>query len=283
MAEHDNLDGINPVGQIPGIYINRSNFHLTPLPDTDFMSMIRLVPVMFSDLNFAAMMQAFSILYGINVVTENLTMSPNKFWQFNQDPTLDVVPQVGMIKPEVNIAEMQEYIMKLLSFWLSTRNVKAGTVGRADDSLSGISKMIDEADTSADRQKQVVHFQRAEDDLWELITRKLHPYWVKNKMINTQLEWSPNVEIKIDFPEQLPLIDRSKILEDSLKELEADLTLPEIVIHKLNPTLTESEVEDLYNEITERRSQSIQIPIIEPENDESLVEENDSGATESQN
>jgi len=138
------------------MYVNRSPNFLLPPEDTDTMRMTVLLPVLLSDLNYAVKYQAFSILYGINVDDQNLAKSPEAFWMFKTDPGDDNKPEVGQIKPQVDITEVIQLIVTELSMWLNSRNIRPGSVSNvsAENMVSGISKLVDEMDTSDDRQKQ---------------------------------------------------------------------------------------------------------------------------------
>lgn len=271
MAALDNPQGVNPVGEIPAIYINRSVFSICPPVDTDLDKMVKLFPVLMSDLNFAVMMQSFSIIYGIDVDNQNVVMSPNAFWTFESNPTSDKTPQIGQIKPQVDISEVISFISSQLQLWLNSRNVRPGTIGgpNAESSASGISKIIDESDTSEDRERQAKFFKRAEEDMWELIIKKLHPMWRKADLIDTNLDWSPNVKIEVEFPEQLPLIDRTAVLDDAIKEIGAGLTTRLISIQRLNPGMTETEAEELLAKIEEDK----QTQVIETDDDADNTDE----------
>lgn len=262
------LDGTNPIGQIPAIYVNKSKFSVVPPMDTDFLKMTKLIPILLSDLNFAAMMQSFSIIYGINVDNENAVISPNAFWTFHSKPGSDDKPEVGIIKPQVDIDQVLNLATALVSMWLKSRNIRPGVVAdlSISNAASGISKIIDESDTSEDRQRQVGYFKKAENKFWKLITKQMHPYWMDRKMIDTNLSWSPTVEIQVDFQEQTPLLDRTKVLDEVIKELNASLTLPQIAIQRLNPEMSENEAMDLLNKIDELKAKPIVVETNDVEN-----------------
>ncbi len=259
------LDGTNSFGKIPGVYINRSLYSIVPPVDTDLERMVKLFPIMLSDMNFAIMMQAFSIFFGIDIDDQNITLSPNAFWSFKTDPASKNAPQIGTLKPDVDIAETMQYMAALLQLWLNSRNVRPGTIGiiSGDNAASGISKIIDESDTSEDRQKQVQFFTKGEQSFWELIIQTMHPMWRNMKQIDTNLDWSKSAKIKVEFPEQIPLSRRMDRLNEAEKELALGLTLEVIQIQKLNPGMTEDEAEDLLQKIEDNK-----VVVVLPEDDE---------------
>lgn len=253
-------DGTNIYGKIPFVYINQSEDLLIPKIDTDIKKMIVLLPVMLADLNFAAMMQAFSIIYGIDIDNEGIKMSPNAFWRFKSDPTNENTPQIGVLKPQVEIEATLKLIQSEMGLWLETKGLKASSVGKltADNYSSGIAKMIDNVDTSEERQKQVSVFQSAESELWDLIINYLHPVWRSKNIIDISLDFTKGVSIQTNFSPQLPIIDRGKVVEDLDKEVKAGFTTKRIAIQKLNPNLSGDEIDTLIEQIEEENLESKQ-------------------------
>lgn len=251
MAAENNEDGINIFGKIPGIYINKSRNLLIPKPDSDIKKMSILLPVMLADLNFAVMMQAFSILYGIDLNNEGMSISPNAFWHFKSNEDSDKKPEIGVLKPQVDIMPTLELIQSQISMWLQTRGIKPGSVGQLtkENFASGISKMIDEMDTSEERQKQVSVYSYAESDFWDLIINHMHPVWRAQNAIENRLDFTSGVEIKTLFHEQLPLLNRGDVVRDLKAEVDAGFTTRKNAIKKLNPRMSDSEVVELIGEI----------------------------------
>jgi hypothetical protein len=174
-------DGINPLGRIPFVYGNRSRQHLIPVQDTDLIQMTKVIPVTLTDLGGAVMFQCFSVIYGINLQAENLTFTPNAFWSFKSDPIAQTPPQIGTIKPEVDVDKVLNFIHAQMSMLLETKGLRVGAMGTTEGAMnpSGISKMIDEADTSDIIDKSKKFFIKEEKDLWDLYKLK-NNYWVKN-------------------------------------------------------------------------------------------------------
>lgn len=277
----DNIDGENPINKIPSVWVNRSFHSIVPQIDTDVLRMTKIIPVLLSDLNYAVMFQSFSILYGIDVDTQNLRMSPNAFWNFKSDPTKDKAPSVGVIKPSVDIQQVVQFIQAQLTFWLNSKNIRPGTVGglASENFASGISKIIDEMDTAEDRQKQVHYFAKAEKELWSLIAKNLHPYWKSQGLIETNLNFSPTVEVEIEFQEQLPLMRRSEILKDVIQEIEKGLTTRKRAIKILNPEMSDKEIDQLIAEIEFDRQTNIEVNTDEEVNEEEIEDGQDSSVS----
>jgi hypothetical protein len=239
--------GTNPLGRLPGVYISRSKNELIPQPDTDLLQMVKLIPVLLSDLNLAAMFQCFSIIYGINLDEENLKLGPNAFWRFKSDPAQpDNKPEVGVIKPEVDIDKVLGLIGNQLAFWLNSRNIRPGTIGAltTESYTSGVSKIIDEMDTSEDRAAQIPYFVDAEGSLLDLIMYSAHPYWVGNPSFPVKVAFTPGLRLQTTFPEQRAALDQSKLIDDQIKLLTAGLETRRGALKTLNPELSETQLDE---------------------------------------
>jgi len=268
----DNPEGINPFGVIPFIYINRSRYKILPNPDTDFLRMTILIPVLLSDLNFAAKYQTFSIVYGIDVDTENLAMSPNAMWLFKSD-SQGVKPEVGTIKPNADIDKMIVSIQNQLGMWFETRNLKATTVGNAqiESAASGISLMIQNLDTSDDRKVQTRYFEEAEHMLWRLIADHMHPVWIDSaELDNSPSQSFSSSEIEIKYAEQRPLKSDTEILDNAIRKLDEALITKELALREIYPDMTTEQIEVLMASIEE--DQSMELPPM-PEEEVSPMEE----------
>lgn len=248
MMALDNPNGVNLLGKLPIAYIPKSKFDLIPREDSDLLKMVKILPILFSDLNEVVFWQSFSIIYGIDLSEENLTMAPNAFWSLKSDPATAQKPEVGTIKPQADIQSVMNFIMFQLDTWLSTRGIKSSSA-TATSGLSGFSKMVDEIDTTEDRKKQIPFFVKGETELWELIFNHYHPYWVQRNMIDETRLFTPDQSIKIEFKKQVPVVDTSKTLDEIQKEIDLRLTTRKRAIQKLNPKMDEAAIGELLVEI----------------------------------
>ena len=238
-------DGLNPIGKMPFVYINRSKSLLVPKIDTDTLKMTVLIPVLLSDLNLAAMYQSFSIMYGINIDDENLTMAPNAFWRFKSDGTAEGNPEVGSIKPETDIDSVLKLIQSQMGFWLQSKGIRPGSIGQLDSEsmASGISKLVEESDTTEDRKKQVGYYDVAEEQLWYLVTNWMHPYWINSQQIDPMPLFSPMARIETNFAQQTPLMDRKQVIDEVVAEMDAGLLSKKGAVQRLDPHLTDEDID----------------------------------------
>lgn len=247
----DNPDGINTWGKIPFIYANASRHLITPTPDSDTLRMTKLVPTLLTDLNYAAMYQSFSMIYTVDLTDENVKFAPNAVVKLMSDPTSDKKPEIGQIKPQVDFNEILSLISTQLSMWMDARGIRAGAIGKpdAEDSASGVAKMIDEADTTDYRRKLAEYFGDIEGELWNLIMHHAHPYWASQNLIDQRAAFTPTAQVVTSFTRQEPSKSRIEEVEETKAELEAGLTSKFRALKKLNPDFSDEQIEDLMLEI----------------------------------
>lgn len=255
MAEFKNEDAVNPIGRLPFVYINESKRKIMPKQDIDMLKIVRLIPVMLSDLNLAAMFQSFAIIYGIDLDDENLEFAPNAFWRLKSDPSSDKTPSIGTIKPQVDYSQVLGLIEAQISMWLGTKGIKSSSIGSLtqDNFASGISKIIDEMDTFEARQKQVTVFKGAEKELWDLVLNYMHPYWISQGHIPMTAQFTRTAEVMTKFSVQLPTQSRGQIVRDVKDEYMAGFISRKKAIARLNPELADEQIDELIMEIDEER------------------------------
>lgn len=255
MSNYGNIDGSNPVGRLPFVYVNASSSELYPPQDSDILRMIKLLPIMCSDLNLAAMFQCFSIVYGIDINDENIKFAPNAFWSLKSDMTSDKKPEIGTIKPQVDYDQVLGLIQAQLTMWLSSKGIRAGSVGQLtqDNLASGISKLIDEMDTFEARQRQVTVFQAVETELWDLILNGMHPYWSMTGAIDNNARFTPSAKVQATFAVQLPMQTRGQVVRDLRDEFASGFISRKRAMQKLNPDMAKADIDALIAEIDEER------------------------------
>lgn len=256
------LEGRNTYGKIPFTYLNRSKHKLVPTADLDTLRMTKLLPILFSDLNYACMYQTFSIVYGIDLDAQGLTIAPNSFWNLKSDPTSNKTPSIGVIKPEVDSDKILSLVKTQMAIWFQSRNIKPGAIGTLDaqDLASGISKIIDESDTSDDRKEQVPYFIHAEQEFWEKLMHSIHPVWITDRNFEQKGLFSPQCKVRVTFNEQKPDISGSAILDNEIKKLQSGLTTKKRALKTLNPEMSDLEIDQLIEEIEPE-----ELPVVEKE------------------
>jgi hypothetical protein len=249
-------DGINSYGVLPFVFVSKSRYMLVPTPDKDDLKMSVLFPVLLTDLNFAAKMLAHSVFYGIDIDAENLHLSPDAVWIFKSDKQ-GTKPEVGTITPQVSITDVITLAKEQLGSWLETKNIKAGSVGQIDSKnfASGISKVIDEADTTVERKRQSKVFKKVERSYWRVLAimhnRLLEAGILRNKKKFSDPE---NLIVKVTHADQRPIMSRIEKINELKEENQAGFKSKETCIKELNPNMSEgqisSEIDRIENEST---------------------------------
>jgi hypothetical protein len=235
----------NPIGRIPFIYGNRAKHRLVPLPDTDMLQLAKMIPILLSDMGGALMYQCFTIIYGINVKSANLVMSPNAFWDIQGDPKAESAPSVGTIKPEADVDKMLSYVSNIFSLWLETKGIRVGSMGNLDASnlASGISKVIDEMDTTEARKKSAKFLKREEMDLWSLLV-DMNNYWIQSDPDYTEDTIDPEqFTLSIEYTQPRPSVGRKEEVEVAELEYRAGFIDEEALVERLYPDLEGEEFE----------------------------------------
>lgn len=240
-------EGKNEFGVIPFVYVNRSKTNINPSPDDDMYRMATLIPILLSDLNYAVKYQCFSMLWGVDVDLANLKFSPNAFINLKTDPNNpDLKPQLNLLKPEVDIAQVMSLVMDELALWLQSKNIRPGSVGSAnkDSFQNGISKMIDEMDTTSDRKKQIPIFKDAEEELFYLVAYKLHPVWSRQPSFLEKVQFSAGISYSVKFAEQISWQTRLETVQECKEEIDIGILSRETAMKRVNPDMTEEQIQE---------------------------------------
>lgn len=240
----NDLSGENPLGFIPFYYGNRSEYKILPTQDTDTLALAKLLPVQLSDLAGTILFQCFSIVYGIDVDSENMVMSPNAFWAMKSDPQSDKTPQVGTIKPSADITKVLDFIREVFSTWMESRGIRVGAMGTTDGTMntSGISKIIDEMDTFEAINKQIEYFKKDETEFWEL-QRRIHNYWVTTGQLTGLNVLPENWVVDVEFEGPTPVTSRSETVDIVVKERDSGIISRRTAMQKLYPDWTDEDIE----------------------------------------
>ena len=258
---------LNPYGRIPFVYVKKEDFNLIPYPDTDTLQMTLLIPKLLTDLNYAAQFKAHSIFYGIDCEINNISGNHDSFMQINSKEG-STAPQVGTITPSVDIAGVSQQIELQVGLWLQSRGIRAGATGKPYDSqsISGVAKMIDEMDTTQHRKESIQLWTQIEYQLWELISYMHNMAW-------SQLEWQypewryefstdfcKNFSINFNQPD--PGLSEADEIANIKALMDMGLISKKTALGRLNPTLSEEQVEEVLSDIEmEKTNGSTEQPI----------------------
>lgn len=238
-------EGVNELGEIPFMYGNRSMYEIMPVQDTDMLQNTKIFPVLFTDTAGTSMFQAFSILYTIDIDSENMSMSPNAVWSFVSDRTSEKDAKIGSIKPEADTDKQLNLIKHFFSSWMETKGIKVGSIGDSDgrSNSSGISKIIDEMDTFEQVTKSINSFKSDEFRFWRLM-QKMHNNWVNSGQIPNMPLLPENWIVQTEFDKPRPLIDRKEEVDIVSKERDDGYISKETAIKKLYPDWSDDQIKE---------------------------------------
>ncbi len=251
-------EGLNVYGVIPGAYGNTSEYLLMPKPDTDLLQIGTLIPLMFTFGNDALKYMSYSIIYGVDLDAENLERNPSVFWSFTSDQ--DKKPEVGQLKPEVDITKIIENIMVQLDAWLETKGIKPSNAGslRGDNNLSGASLLIKEMDTTQALKDQIPLMQKIENDFWRMMA-KVHNYWAKIGVVKSLGLMNEDINVKVEYELPKPIESEDERLDRAIKAKNNGLVTTRGAISIWKPKLGDQEldekIEELEKEFEERYSE----------------------------
>lgn len=250
----EELNYRNPVGMIPFVYGNRSMSSVVPKQDTDFLRLSKVLPLMLSDINGAIMFQCFTLIYGIDVNFKDATMSPNAIWELESDKRTDKTPQIGTLEPTVDSEKALSWFKNVLAMWLDTKGIDAGSIMSLDSQsiASGLSKAMDELDTTEARKKSIGYLKNEEKKLFKLLAR-LNNYWFTLPQSRDLGLRRVDVDvidetIEVDFKEPMPKLDYTTEIDNSVKMLDNGLSYREKEIKRLHPYITDDEIEQIFAE-----------------------------------
>lgn len=266
MQEMNNTELVNPYGKMPFIYINESSLSCDPIQDDDLVKLSITIPVILTDLCFAQKYMSWGIIYTIGDVGD-VPVNPNSVIPLNYDQDGNK-PEIGTIKPEVDTEKVLTLVKTLIAILLSTKNLSVGAIKfdlNAQDVASGVSKMLDSAESVEDKKDQQSFFMQAEDDLWSLIKNNMIPYWRANNLLADEFnkEFSPTFEVQVIYQEPKVLITDSEKVDLAKKRLESGFSTLQRELAFLYPAMTKDEIAELELEITQEKQGNLQMQALE--------------------
>lgn len=252
----------NPYGVIPFILVNQYSTKLMAQIDTSVLEMTLRIPQILSDINYGHKFTAFSHLVGMDVDPDTtLDGSPDSFTIVHSREGEGVKGSIEVIKPSIDIPASLQLVTSQLGLWLESKGIKSGSIGQADASLSGISKILDEMDTFQARQEQVDVFRYMEDAYWQLYA-VMHNLHLPDLEESRAMSKDPLNSIK--FPEQKPLEDETTKLNRVVIKRNNKLISQRLALKEANPHMDVDQIDALIIEIDEESVVSV-TPVIEEE------------------
>ena len=244
--------GKNPVKELPFTYTTTSTYSIDPIIDDDLLHISIAIPIVLTDLLFACKYQCWSLIYTIGV-EGNINMNPSSVIQLNYDNTQQK-PEIGTIKPQVDSDKVLSLVEGILNMFLSAKGLTVGTISTgftSQNATSGVSKMLDSAESVEDKKDQQELFLRDESQIWSLIAKFLIPYWRRNQMLNADMnrQFSKPFKVAVVFKEPKVMLSEKDKTELSILKINNNLTTIRRELKNFNPDFTDEQIDDLMQEI----------------------------------
>lgn len=247
----------NPFGVIPFVYINKSSTELMPYPNQTAFDMGVLIPKLLTDLNYAAQFLSHSIFWAKNADLQGIEFNPDTVVDLGDSDENGRDPEIGTIKPETDIDGILKLVQTELAMYLSTEGLKAGSVGsvEATSAASGISKIIDESDSTEARKEQMKLFRLVEPTFWHKFS-KMQQYWAQaGKVDNKQtLDETFVNDFSIKYAEIKPLESEKEKYEKMKVARDLKLITKKQALKELYPNLPEDQLDQRLAELEEELS-----------------------------
>jgi len=261
IVDENNPERGNPYGTIPIVYVKEADDLLVPIQDDDLKRMQVVICLLLTDLAFASKYQAWSIIALINASTEKMSFNPNSIVTLNSQNGEQ--PDIKVIKPQLDSDALLRMVEALLGMLLTTKSLSVSTVTgqlQAQNASSGVAKILDQAESTEDKEVQVSFFTVAEKTLFEKLASKIMPVWIEQGMLSPKyasLALSTDFELAISFPDQRPVISEADKVELEIKKLDNGLTTHHMAIQEINPEYSTEEVQQVLAEIRKEREDAM--------------------------
>jgi len=258
-----NLDGLNPLGMLPIVYVNKSHSRLLPIPNDDMLSNTVLIPKLLGDLNYAVKYLAHSLVVVKDMdLPDEVDRNPDAIWVMKSSSAEDGVKgSVEVVTPKIDIDAVIKLIQTTLATWLESMGIRPGTMGNSTGSsrTSALAKIVDEADATASRNAQINKFIWAEKELFKIIAAR-NENWIKIADFEGTASLSSSFELNTVFPEQKIFSSEKEKIEKATMLISAGLATQRQAIRLIYPTMTEKELDEWVMELEEDEpSNTIQV------------------------
>lgn len=254
------LDGSNPIGRIPHVYLNKSQHELVPFPDTTDMDVSVTVPKLISDLNYAVQFMSHSMIWTKNVELGNQEAHPDTILDLGDSAPDGGDPEIGTIDPKVDIQGTLSLIEFQLAMYFSSKGIKSASMknmlpGRE---ASGIAKAMDEGDTSAELKVQTEYFRMIEREFWKM-AKTMQKYWSNIGIVNDRRQFTDK------FVEDFALIFKElKVIESSQEKTLRIQSQKELgiidrasMVKEFNPDFSDEQIKERLAQVDKEKEKAM--------------------------
>lgn len=267
MVELNNEQAENDYGVLPFVYINESSNSIDPIQDDDLYGISMIIPLLLTDLLFGLKYQCWSMIWTVGFKGD-LDFNPNSITHLDFGEEGEV-PSINQIKPDIDSDKLLTVILSIMSFLLTTKNLKVENLDSnltVQNAASGLSKMLDNAESVEDKKDQQAYFLIAERELFAKV-KIMYNFWYKNNLLNKEFkrELPEDFKVVTTLKEPTPLISESEKIATSKSKIDAKLSTIKRELKRVNPDMKDKEIEALYQEILDEQKLLAQRAPIAPE------------------
>lgn len=275
--KNDNM--FNIYGVMPFVYLNESSNTIDPFADDDLLDISIAMPIVLTDLLFSSKYQAWSIIYTIGAIGD-IPVNPNSTIELQYDQQGNK-PEIGVVKPSLDSDKVIELVNNIVSMLLSSKGlsvstIKTGASQNAQETVSGVAKMLDSAENVEGKTDDAEFFRYEESVMWEKVSKYLLPVWMKTKKLSKEYNssFSPNFSVNLVLREPKVLLSESDLIDIAKKKIDALLSTPRMELSRIYPDANKEELDNIWIEIEEYNSNESKIDEINNMgSDESIVQD----------
>jgi hypothetical protein len=270
-VDPSNPEGLNPYGINPLVYCRSQKDELIPVEDDDLLFCQIAICLLLTDLNFASKFKLWNLVYIIGSEAKNLSFNPNSILNIPAGPAGQQVT-VGTIESKLDSDAALRTVQSILGMLLSTKSLKSNSMQALDvnDLASGVSKVLDSAESTEDKTEQQNYFVEAEQELFARLKRQI-PVWSEAGLILPKyrtLTLSEDFELTLRFAMPKPLQSEKETVETEKLKLENKFTTRTRALAVVNSDLSSEEVEQLELEIEKETKENE----LKPSEDDNIEE-----------
>jgi hypothetical protein len=238
----------NPIGKIPFIWLNKSEFLLNSYaPESDINSAV-LIPKSYADIYYAMAYSAHSVWAAIDLVLpEKLDHDPGAIMDLKTDTDgMDGLKQgrLETVKPSIDIAGSLELIKQTVFDMLESRGIKPPQTTSSLERPNASAALIENADASSYIIQSCAYFQRVEESLWELIRHMHNNLWMNtDNGIEVKKNFSATVKLDVVFAEVKPIEVTGTQLDNLKKQMDMGLMSRKQALAERYPHFTEAQLD----------------------------------------
>jgi hypothetical protein len=232
---------------------------LYPLRPTDLLNTQIVLGLLLSDCCLAQKYLSWSTLLILGAEGEQkLKVGPAATIQIPMGANGER-PEVKYLQPDLKSEDVTNLVDRLIEHLLYTNNLSAGqTIGNLNsgNSSSGIAKVVDESQSTEDKEEQRKYFQNAEIELWDKFAHYMLPEWVSSGKINPEYTgaFSPDFELSINFQDMKPMLTDKEQLELIVMKLNNGLITKKQALEEMHPGKDGAIIDELLSDLEEEKT-----------------------------